>query len=232
MTMVDIFRAVHIAAGSLALTVMWVPLLSRKGGTLHRRAGRVYVIAMAGVTVAAIAACAWRLLYDRDPENRVWATYFLFVAVLAAAQCSLGVRALKAKSRTGPHRQPWDLGIAVLLVLSGVAVLLEGIRAGIPLFIGFAPLGIVLGVLDLAYWLRAPRGRMHWWFAHMFGMVGTGISTVSAFVVVNAGHLGLAQDSLVVWLGPSVVGLPGLALWMLYYRRRFRRQDTPASQAA
>jgi uncharacterized membrane protein len=232
MTMVDIFRAVHIAAGSLALTVMWVPLLSRKGGTLHRRAGRVYVIAMAGVSLAAIAACAWRLLYDPDPDNRVWAAYFVFVAVLAAAQCSLGVRALQARSRTGRHRQPWDLGIAVLLVVSGVAVLLGGIHTGIPLFIGFAPLGIVLGVLDLAYWLRAPRGRMHWWFAHMFGMITTGISTVSAFVVVNAGHLGLGKDSLIVWLAPSVVGLPGLVLWMLYYRRRFRRQAMTAAHAA
>ena len=232
MTTLDLLRAVHIAAGTLALAVMWVPLLSTKGGRLHCRVGRVYVIAMAGVTLAAIAACTWRLLFDMDPEHRLWATYFLFVAVLAAAQCSLGVRVLRTKSRTGPHRQPWDIGIALLLVLSGMVIFLWGIRAHIPLFIGFAPLGIVLGVLDLAYWLRAPRGRLHWWFAHMFGMMGTGISTVSAFVVVNAQHLGLPPDSLAVWLGPSAVGIPALVLWMLYYQRRFKRHEAPASQAA
>jgi hypothetical protein len=232
MTTIDLLRAVHIAAGGLALALLWVPLLSPKGGRLHRRAGRGYVIAMAGVTVAAIAACAWRLLFDMDPVRRLWATYLLFVAVLTAAQCSLGVRVLRTKSRTGPHRHPWDIGIALLLVLSGAAVFGWGVLARVPLFVGFAPLGIVLGVIDLVYWLRAPRSAMHWWFAHMFGMIGTGISTVSAFVVVNAPHLGFPTDSLVVWLGPSAVGLPGLVFWMLYYRRRFKRHDALASQAA
>jgi hypothetical protein len=232
MTVLDFFRGVHIAAGSLALVGMWVPLFSPKGGSLHRRAGRIYVIAMAVVALAAIAACTWRLLFEPDPFRRVVAVFLLFVAVLAAAQCSAGMRVLRAKSRTGNHRHPWDLGIALLLVLSGGAVLLWGIRLGVPLFIGFAPVGIVIGVLQLRYWLRAPQGPMHWWFQHMFEMFGAGISTVSAFVVVNARHLGLPWDSLFVWLGPGMVGLSVFFLWRRYYRRRFQGQTAPASQAA
>lgn len=232
MTVLDLFRAVHIAAGSLALVVMWVPLLSPKGGNLHRRAGRIYVLAMGIVTVAAAAVCIWRLLFDPDPENRVWATYFLFVAVLAAAQCSAGVRVLRAKSRTGAHRNPWDLGIALLLTLAGAAVLVWGIRLRNSLFIGFAPVGILIGALQLRYWLRPPRAWMHWWFEHMFAMMGAGISTVSAFTVVNAGHLGLPQESLIVWLGPSVVGLLVFGIWRRHYKRRFEEPSVAASRAA
>ena len=47
MAVIDLLRGVHIAAGSLALVSLWVPLVSRKGGSVHRRAGRVFVIAMA-----------------------------------------------------------------------------------------------------------------------------------------------------------------------------------------
>jgi uncharacterized membrane protein len=232
MTLLDLVRGVHIAAGSLALVVMWVPLLSPKGGGLHRRAGRIYVIAMGVVTVAAVAACVQRLFFDPDSRHHVFATYLLFVAVLAAAQCSAGVRVLRAKSRTAAHRQPWDVGIALLLTLSGFAVLVWGIHLRIPLFIGFAPVGIVIGLLQLAYWLRAPRGRMHWWFEHMFQMFGASISTVSAFVVNNSRHLGLPGDSLVVWLAPGVVGLLTYLLCRRHYRRRFQGPAAAASQAA
>jgi hypothetical protein len=232
MAVIDLLRGVHIAAGSLALGAMWVPLLSRKGGTLHRRAGRVFVIAMAVVTIAAIGASAWRLTCDTDPGRRTWAAYLLFVAVLTGSQVSAGVRALRTKSRTGPHLHAWDVGIAALLLASAVAVFVWGLRAGIPLFVGFAPVGIVIGSLQLAYWLRPPRNRMHWWFEHMFMMIGAGIGTVSAFTVVNARHLGLPSDSLIVWQAPGVVGLTAWAVWRRYYGRLFRKQESAVARAA
>ena len=232
MNVLDLIRGLHIAAGSLALGAMWVPLFSPKGGSVHRRAGRVDVIAMAFVTVAAAAACVYRLLFDADPRRTVTATYFLFVAVLAAAQCSAGVRVLRYKSRTGSHRHPWDLGIALLLTLSGMTVLAWGIALRVPLFIGFAPVGIVIGLLQLAYWRRSPSRPMHWWFEHMFGMFGACIGTVSAFVVVNARHLGLRWDSLLVWLGPGVVGLSAYGIWRRYSGRLFGREHTSTARAA
>jgi len=33
--------ALHALAGSIALVAMWVPIFSKKGGRVHRRAGRV-----------------------------------------------------------------------------------------------------------------------------------------------------------------------------------------------
>src|SRR4029079_13797884 len=79
MPIIDLFRGVHIAAGSLALVAVWIPLFSPKGGRVHRQAGRVVVIATAVLTVAAISACGWRLLFDTDPGRRLFATYLLFV---------------------------------------------------------------------------------------------------------------------------------------------------------
>ena len=35
----QIVLGVHIAAGVVALLVFWVPLVTKKGGTVHRRVG-------------------------------------------------------------------------------------------------------------------------------------------------------------------------------------------------
>src|SRR5206468_3385938 len=51
------------------------------------------------------------------------------------------------------------------------------------------------------------------------------IAAVTAFLVVNAGNLGLPSSSLVVWLGPSLMGVPAIAIWTGYYRRRFARLE-------
>jgi hypothetical protein len=39
--------------------------------------------------------------------------------------------------------------------------------------------------------------------------------------VVNANNLGLATFSLGVWLAPSVIGVPTIAIWTRYYKRKF-----------
>ena len=41
-----------------------------------------------------------------------------------------------------------------------------------------------VGFAQLAYWLRAPSDRMHWWFAHMTGMIGF----VHAYYVLGLRH--------------------------------------------
>ena len=71
------------------------------------------------------------------------------------------------------------------------------------------------------YWLRVPTHRMHWWFQHMGAMLGSCIAATTAFLVVNSGRLGFQTFALAVWLTPTVIGVPTIALWTAYYRRRF-----------
>jgi hypothetical protein len=62
---------------------------------------------------------------------------------------------------------------------------------------------------------------MHWWFEHMSSMLGACVAATTAFAVVNASNLGLQTFSLIVWLAPSVIGVPTIAIWTRYYRRKF-----------
>lgn len=73
---------------------------------------------------------------------------------------------------------------------------------------------------------------MHGWFEHMSDMIGTCIAAVTAFVVVNAGRLGLGRFSLVGWLAPAVIGILALTVWQRHHRRRFAGPARVASAPA
>src|SRR6266849_3540931 len=89
-----------------------------------------------------------------------------------------------------------NLGLPTLLLVSSAAISLYGLHLGSILFTVFGAIGFLSSGSQLFYWLRPPQSRMHWWFAHMSGMVGASIATLTAFVVVNAPRLGIASFSI------------------------------------
>ncbi|PTL76100.1 DUF2306 domain-containing protein [Vitiosangium sp. GDMCC 1.1324] len=218
---------IHVAAGMTALSVFWLPMVARKGGPLHRRVGWVYVGAMAAVAVTGIAMCGWQLATNRSASLPSY-LFLGYVGVLSWASASLGVRVLRAKSRTAAHRHPYDLGLPVVLILAAVGILSYGVVLRAPLLMGFAPVGLLVGGSQLRYWLRPPTTRMHWWYEHLGAMVGSSIGALTAFLVVNAHRLGLNGFQLWLWLTPTVVGVVGMRLWVRHYQRRFEARPAPA----
>jgi hypothetical protein len=211
----------HIAGGSAALLSMFIPMVAPKGGTIHRRAGWVFVSGMTLVSITALALSAARYLLDPRPEAKAFALFLSYVGVLTGNAVSVGVRVLCTKQRTGPHTHPWDLGFASVLTLASMAMAAYGVTASQPLFAAFSVLGLVSGIQGLYYWLRTPTDRMHWWYRHMSAMLGASIAATTAFLVVNAPMAGLARTSMIVWLAPTIVGTPATAIWTAYYKRRF-----------
>ena len=54
--MFELFQSIrwtHIAFGSLALALFWIPVAARKGGRLHVRIGWAYVVCMSVVVLTA-----------------------------------------------------------------------------------------------------------------------------------------------------------------------------------
>ncbi len=52
MNLLTVYRAtlaLHIIAGFIGLAAFWTPAIAKKGGTLHRRAGRIFYFATCGV---------------------------------------------------------------------------------------------------------------------------------------------------------------------------------------
>ena len=191
----------HIAGGSAALLSMLVPLLTKKGGRSHRRAGWVFVTGMTVVSITAFLLSAARFLSDPTSQGQQAGAFLFFVSILTAAGVSAGMRVLRTKTRTSPHRSPWDLGLAGLLTLASIAALCYGFIAGRSLFTVFSVVGLLSGGSQLAYWLRVPTHPTHWWFEHMGSMLGSCIAATTAFLVVNADRLGFETFSLLIWLG-------------------------------
>jgi hypothetical protein len=216
----SIALVVHIVAGTVALAVFWVPLVTRKGSRTHRRVGWVYVIAAWVIALTAVVVCG-RLIADPHPFRHRAGIFLLYVGILAGASALLGVRALRTKGRTEASRALIDLVPPVLLVAGGIALAAFGVQQGMLLYVAFAALGTAQGLARLRFWLTPPSTSKEWFFAHMTGMGTSCITTVTAFVVVNAHNLGMRTFDLVLWVAPVLVGATGLTLWTRYYRRRF-----------
>jgi uncharacterized membrane protein YozB (DUF420 family) len=64
--------SVHVALGAVALFTFWIALFARKGSRVHRRAGRVFAVALAASVATALPLCAAVQVFDplriRPPE--------------------------------------------------------------------------------------------------------------------------------------------------------------------
>lgn len=49
MDLFDLGRLLHSAVGTIALASFWTAALASKGGRLHKRAGKAYLLALIGV---------------------------------------------------------------------------------------------------------------------------------------------------------------------------------------
>lgn len=230
--MLKMLLYLHIAGGSTALASMAIPLVARKGARVHRVSGWVFVGGMTAVSLTALALSAARYLTDPRPEAQAFALFLFYIAILTGEGVSSGVRALRTKDRTAPGSFAWDIGLSSLLTATAVAMAVYGVAAGHLLFALFSIIGLANGIQGLAYWLRPPANRMHWWFHHMTSMLGSCIAATTAFLVVNAPLAGVSRGSLVVWITPGVVGGIATRMWVAYYRRRFGARTTSRETAS
>ena len=215
-TLITTLRWIHISAGTLALFVAPGAMLTVKGGRAHRRWGKIYFWSMAVVAATALVLGLWR------PQ-----IFLALLAVFSFYMAFSGYRVLFRKRLVqGQRAGPMDWTAALLTLAASSALVVLGLlrpgpsweRVGVvPLVFGV--LGLVLSGLDVRRFVRPSSDAHAWWFTHMTGMLGSYIATVSAFSVVNFTFLPIA----VRWLWPTAIGTPLVALWVTYYRVRFRR---------
>lgn len=217
--MLDLFRWLHIIAGSVALISLWIPIFTKKGGLVHRQAGWTFAIAMGVVAIAAWIVCGLRLT-DQEVSNDGAAIFLAFIGLLSVNGAVVGIRVLRTKSIVD-RVSSLDIGFSLLFLIASIALAIYATPKKAILLLVFSLLGITLSVQQLRFWLKRPQTKMEWWYMHMRNMLGACIATITAFFVVNAANLGLATFSLFVWITPGIIGAIGTSVWTRYYRKKF-----------
>src|ERR1041385_828806 len=192
---------IHIALGGLALFIAPLAMVTVKGGLWHRRWGKIYFWAMAGVALSAAAMC--------------WLRSGLFLFLIAILSFYLSLTGYRVLQRKKPEDKAalLDWFASCLMLAAGAGFIVVGLMESDSsrrwVRIIFGVIGMCLGTSDVRGYLNPPKEKRAWWFAHMVRFLSAYIATVTAFSVVNFQFL----PYFFRWLGPAMLGTVGIVLW-------------------
>jgi uncharacterized membrane protein len=211
----------HIAAGATAFIFAPLALATRKGGKAHRRWGKVYFWAMTVVAASAIVLSCYRPIL-----------FLALVAVFSFYAAFYAYRVLGMKNLARGGKVRWvDWAAACFTFVSSFMLAAFGLlRPGWVQGMGvvsivFGCIGMSLGAGRIYTFLRPPADPMYWWFEHLQGMIASYIAAWTAFSAVTLSRF--IGTTWIVWLWPTIVGVPAISLTSAYYKRKFaqRRQE-------
>jgi hypothetical protein len=218
MDLFELGRLLHGMAGTVALIAFWIAASAGKGSNLHRRSGRVYLLALIGVMTLSLLMVAGRALQG----DRGIAIFLAFLISLVATASWLMWFSIRFKRDEPRLYGIVYRGLASWLVMAGAALLALGIVRGLPLMMLLSSLGIAFGLNMWRLALTRTRGE-RWWLAHhMNGAMLNFIATHDSFTALGIGSVvpELRQPVPRMLIAASVITI-GLVL-RVAASRRFR----------
>ena len=213
MDLYTVSKFLHLGAGTLALVTFWTAGIARKGGALHVRVGKIYLLAMCLVIATALVMCA--ILYRQGKV--VSASFLAYLIVITAAGCWNAWRAIRDKRSWQQFTGPVYRAMAALSLIAGLGIFALGYARGIVLFMGFALVGVSIGIGAWRDIRRGPEDAKWWLRQHYRSMLGNGVATHIAFLGLGLPRLlpELAGSTLQLlsWFGPIAVAFAVALYW-------------------
>ena len=242
--LIAINRYAHIVVGFAGLTAWWVPILTAKGGAIHKRLGKVFVLTayvigttavlspMLHMASARLSGVAWTEILEE-----AWFLVLLgYLGIFTFDAAHYGVRVLRTRC------EPEQLGTPFLFILTWLMMAGSGIVAlhGVVfwtqtsiIMLLLSPIGVLQGLEQRKYVARRPALRKPWFYAHMDAMLGAGIAFHTAFLVFGSrivfDYSVLGSFNWVPWILPGLIGGIGGGVWKKAYMRKFG--DLPPHRA-
>jgi len=231
----DGIRWAHIVIGFTGLAAFWFPVFARKGGQVHKKAGRVFEWAAYIVAGSAVFNALGRLVtaliggatLAGNEDSFGFLVFLAYLGTVTFASVRHGVKAVRNKDfatlRTGPHMA---LAVASLIgsaVVIGYALLVWTDLSFV--LLALSPIGLLQGRAMILQMTRPQSERMIWFYAHMGNMLGAGIAFHTAFAVFGSARIfqfelpGAWQ--IVPWVLPAAIGIPSNLILETKYRRKF-----------
>ncbi len=189
MTLFETFRAAHILAGVAVLISFWAAAAASKGGTTHRRFGRIYQVAMAALLSATLVMTVSMVTGGQVMR----AVFNVYVALISVASVWMSWRSIADKADVDAYRGLVCKGLCLALGVYGIFLLTMVPRMDQParmaLAFAFAVLGLTISAMLLR---RIVLGADHprWWLSeHLTGMALNFGATHASFSILGLGAL-------------------------------------------
>lgn len=196
----DLLLAVHITAGFTALSAAAGAILTKKGMTIHRYCGRIFLFAMTGIFLTSI------------PMSLIKKDLFLLLIALFSYYFAISGW-VYAKNRTGiASRLAWALAFMMLIV--ACTMLVTSLRTSDASYqptvlMVFGILGCMISLSDIKmFYGHKATGNMRI-IKHFSAMLGATIAASTAFTVVNV----QTHPAYIAWLAPTFIIVPFILWW-------------------
>lgn len=219
MEVTQLLLGLHILAGTVSLISSPVALFSKKANQWHRKAGKVFVLAM---TVVFVTTLVLSTLH--------WKPFLFMLSFLSYYSVFAGTRILFIRNAQGavtPKRLDWVANaIAFMAGFSFLAwgvyhLVIEGFFLLYLLGVIFGAVTIRVAYVDVKPFISVPTDKNFWWFYHMGNMLGGTAAAYTAFLTTLNTVLG--WNSAFVWIIP--ISLLGIVMPFLnrFYRNKFAK---------
>ncbi|MFT3807923.1 hypothetical protein [Arenimonas sp.] len=227
MSLYAILALFHAGLGTLALATFWIAGLSRKGSPLHKGAGKLYLLAMAGLLAAALPMSLRIMASGRI----VIGCFLLYLLVISVTAVWNSWRAIRDRRDWRGYTGPVYRGLMWLNLASGLGIAYVGLfeaKAMQLIITAFSGIGLAGFVGMWRFARRAPEDPRWWLREHLTAMLGNGVATHIAFLSIGLPRLfpELGGSSLqnIAWLGPLLVAfVAGAWLTRKYLPKRSPR---------
>jgi len=231
----DANRWIHIVFGFAGLAAFWFPIFARKGGPMHRAAGKVFrysamvVVAAAGLAVALHSA---RALVEghsvaADPSGWSFLVFLGYLALVTGGILSHGFGVLHEKRDLTSLNTPYRRATAWAMIASSIFIIGWALYWQPPnaiLLYALSPIGIGNGLGILAVLNGRRTGPGQWKLEHLNALIGCGIAFHTAFAVFGMSRFLPVQLpgawQVLPWILPAAIGIPAGIIWTRYYRNR------------
>lgn len=226
--------AVHLVFAGLATLTFWLAALARKGGPLHRRVGAwfarlVYLTAITGAVMATgrltgltapPVAQTWSAAALDAERQTMWLVLYVLVTIVAPVQHGLAV--VRAGAQPARLRSRLHSALALAGIAGSITLLPASLLWARWPFLLLAPVGLIVGLRNIAYANRATATRLDWEREHLTSLLSAGATLHTALLVFGSSRsLGLQMtgiSGLVPWTLPAVLGLAAI-VWLRSTRR-------------
>jgi hypothetical protein len=185
----------HAGLGVAALASFWIAALAKKGSRPHKLAGKAYVLVMAGLLLPAIPL-SWRALVH---FSTVFGLFLFYLLLITATALWRAWTAVKRKRDFAAYASAAFRRLAWANIAAGAAILGVGAATTQPVLLGFSLVGILAGRAMLQLAQDGPRHARWWMGEHLGAMLGCGVATHIAFLLI-----GLPRVLPAAWNGPAL----------------------------